>query len=360
MPYFLPVTLTVTSIFTGYAFWWMLADVTPGGDTPSSPTGSSSANFSHTPVVKVGESIITMAHIDFEHHLLTQVLAENPETLQEDPHFPGPQNSLPPFVLAELPAAKTSLPQNSWSSLRMFVLRSIIKRKLLFHMAQNDPLFDLKDPHIYRTCRDRWQQLLADAHPFLDSQQHSKMLEARECERYVIEYYIKSRVIHNVEVKEREAEEYYQRHRVEFVTPQRITVRHIQFADEASARKIHPKLKPHNFAKLAAEHSIAPEASQGGLLEPYAAHEVPAFLAEVFRLKIKRISSIVRSSYGYHVFLPLKKTGGGIMSYPEAQPQIMAFLKHQKQQQLKSEWFAQALNTVAVEGQSYLKKGGPL
>lgn len=391
------------AVLAGYACWWMYKDLAPVGQEHPLQRSSWSGDLSDISVVKVGESFIKIGDIDFEHHLLTQVLRNSPELTERSPELTerSPElagssteskaenvaeevegervaaaasgssgaaglmvDATAEFPLPVLEGMESSLGsqlgQHSWSSLRIFLLKALIRRKLLFHMVQSDSQFDLTNPELYRVCRERWRSLLVEAPPFFDKRHHRKMLELRVCENHIIETYMQQHITSSVVVSTQEAQEYYLRYRKEFLTPKRITVRHIQFPTEAAARKVYARLRPHNFAAQAREHSIAPESTEGGLLGPYAAHEVPTFLAKAFNLKMNRISPIVKSSYGYHVFLPLKKTSGGMMEFAEAQSQIINFLQHQKKQELRQQWYRKALNTVPVQGQNYLRHGGPI
>ena len=59
-----------------------------------------------------------------------------------------------------------------------------------------------------------------------------------------------------------------------------------------------------DFAKVAKEHSLSPDREQGGDLGFFAKGEMPPeFDAIVFKLAPGRISDLVQSDYGFHIFL---------------------------------------------------------
>lgn len=396
------------SIMVGYGCWWLLRDTSSFDHAGiSSPSGELwSGDLSEIPIVKVGSTIITVGDVDFEHRLLTQVLRSHAGVMEithsswreiedigggggegefdrEEGDEPGEGTSESSHVyssrmyslglthnysVATNSAARddaadgsVSMEQLSWAPLREFILKLLIRRRVLFQMVQNDPRMDLSDIEIYKECFGTWKEVLKENPDFFKSTDHRKRLQQKTCEDHVIERYIEKHVISQVSVSDLEAREYYARHRSEFVLPQSITVRHIQLAHESEAKQVRAQLSPANFERLAREYSIAPEASLGGLLEPYTPAGMPSFLGEAFRFRVNRVSPIVKSSYGYHVFLPLEKTGGGeVMSFEKARPRIIEYISQQKRREQKQRWYSQALNTIPVRAESYLKSGGPI
>ncbi len=69
---------------------------------------------------------------------------------------------------------------------------------------------------------------------------------------------------------------YFEENRRRYRTPERVRIRQIVVEDEAKARQLRAQLgEGADFATLAAEHSLAPEAGEGGLLPAFSRGEMP-------------------------------------------------------------------------------------
>lgn len=325
----------------GFGMWYVFDDAYYAGDQsrylPRKYT--SAERRDEVVLMQVGGGRITLGDVDFEHELLQLVLADDAPLLDKDP-----------LSLAEPP---------SWHSLRQFILQTLVKRKALFAMIQKDQSFDLKDPEIYRQCYRKIQVQVAGLPEFFKREGYQDKLENRICEAHVIDQYVEQMTA-DVVISEAMARQYYQAHQAEFTSPERILVRHIHLPSEGAARRILRRAHKHNFKVLAQQHSIAPEAEAGGLLGPFAAHEMPTFLREVFTLKLGRISSILKSSYGYHIVLPLKKYPARLATYEEVAAEIKTHLQQEQKKQIYEAWLHRTLNAVAIVTATYLREGGSI
>lgn len=87
--------------------------------------------------------------------------------------------------------------------------------------------------------------------------------------------------------------------------PERVQIRHIVVQDEAKARRLLAELRAGaDFAALAREHSVAPEEEReaGGLLPPFARGELPEAFDAAHDLRRGRLSEVIPSPFGYHIF----------------------------------------------------------
>lgn len=95
---------------------------------------------------------------------------------------------------------------------------------------------------------------------------------------------------------------YFEENRRRYRTPERVRIRQIVVEDEAKARQLRAQLgEGADFATLAAEHSLAPEAGEGGLLPAFARGEMPEVFDEAFKLKPGGLSRVLESPYGFHL-----------------------------------------------------------
>ncbi len=96
---------------------------------------------------------------------------------------------------------------------------------------------------------------------------------------------------------------YFEENRGRYRTPERVRIRQIVVEDEAKARQLRAQLgEGADFASLAAEESLAPEAGEGGLLPAFARGEMPEVFDEAFKLRPGGLSRVLESPYGFHLF----------------------------------------------------------
>ncbi len=114
------------------------------------------------------------------------------------------------------------------------------------------------------------------------------------------------RLVHaGIAVSEEEIAAWYQQHRAEFDVPEQVWARQITLANEADGQRVLGQLRQDlDFAEAARRFSTSPDAEQGGDLGFFGRGQMPdAFDRVVFELPAGRISELVQSEYGYHLFL---------------------------------------------------------
>ena len=115
---------------------------------------------------------------------------------------------------------------------------------------------------------------------------------------------IEEEVTSKIEIPEEEITAYYQEHEVDFLEGKKVRARQIVMESLEKAKEIKKALRGGaDFAALAREHSIAPEAERGGDLGRVGQGTLPSdFEQAVFTLRPGRTSPIVHTQYGYHIF----------------------------------------------------------
>ncbi|MCY4380928.1 MAG: peptidylprolyl isomerase [Proteobacteria bacterium] len=323
------------SVVSGFLIWYLVGGTHITGVVQGEKILDLSEN-EDTPVITVGSQVVTIGDIDFEHKLLTQVVTDDQEHIQDS----------------------STRQESSWRNIRQFLLQAIIKRKVLFFMVKQDRDFNLRDPELHRSCYKEGQKFLAANPNFFARHDYRKKMELRICETYMIERYVQDLLTAGVSVSGERVKQYYITHRSRFLSPKKVIIRHIHLVNEGGARRVHALVRPSNFAQLAKKHSIAPEAKEGGLLGPYAAREVPRFLVDGFNLPLGRVSPIIKSAYGYHIILPLKKFAERIKSFDEVKSEIEESLVKEQKKQIYEDWLNRALNTVSITSEPYMLMGG--
>ena len=108
-----------------------------------------------------------------------------------------------------------------------------------------------------------------------------------------------------VEITPEEIDDYRRLHRNSYELPEEVKASQILLRTreeaEAAARRIHGG---EEFADLAREVSLSPDAEAGGDLGYFARGQMPQeFDAVVFSLPVGKVSSVVETTYGHHLFL---------------------------------------------------------
>lgn len=120
-----------------------------------------------------------------------------------------------------------------------------------------------------------------------------------------IETLVETEVLSNLSVEDQEVERYFAARQGDFIRAESVDVSQILVEDEALAKEIRAELKanPSSFEELARANSIGPEAEDGGHMGSFARGELPpSFEAEVFTLAPGRLSDVVSTDFGFHIF----------------------------------------------------------
>ena len=159
-------------------------------------------------------------------------------------------------------------------------------------------------------------------------------------DRLVIEKLVKRVVGDKAKVSDSAIASYYRANRDEFDRPAQVRARQIVVASEADGEKILSLLKTKiPFAQVAKEYSLSPDAEEGGDLGFFARGEMPAeFDAVVFNLPVGRLSPLIKSEYGYHIFLVEERRDAGKLSLAQAHEEIRARLQAELEEHHYRQW----------------------
>ncbi len=147
-----------------------------------------------------------------------------------------------------------------------------------------------------------------------------------------------------------EARAYYDGHAGDFEVPSEARARMIVVASEEDAQKIRKRLTRWNFADVAKEASLSPEAREGGDLGVFSRGEMPpAFEDAVFKLKPGEISGVIKTDYGYHIFLAEEKREARTLRFPEVREKILEKLRADAAEEELAVWIASLKNQSKIE-----------
>jgi parvulin-like peptidyl-prolyl isomerase len=154
-----------------------------------------------------------------------------------------------------------------------------------------------------------------------------------------------------VQVDEREVEEYFAAHHAELAVPETVVLRQILVSTSNEARDVRRRLlkDPKSFETLAQTVSRGPEAPNGGFMGEFARGQLPPELeAAAFALAAGRTGDVVESSLGFHVLRVESRAPARDPELDECRPRIRTLLTARKQERSEREFIASLLARAKV------------
>ena len=167
----------------------------------------------------------------------------------------------------------------------------------------------------------------------------------------IIEKLIKNNHAGEVEVNDKQVKQYYDNHQKEFKKDQEIRARHIMVASEGEAQMVYKKIKSNksSFSKLAKIYSLDPGGITGGDLGYFSAGQMPEDFDSIFKLKINQVSEIIKTPYGYHVFIVVDKKPARQMNFNESKKRIYNNLLRNKKAKAFNRWLLKLKNNSKIK-----------
>lgn len=167
----------------------------------------------------------------------------------------------------------------------------------------------------------------------------------------LMEKIIRQAVYAGIEVDAAEIEDYYKKHKDDFDRPAQVRARQIVVASEDEGKQVLERLRQGEaFADVARQYSLSPDAEEGGDLGFFARGEMPEeFDKTVFTLPVGRISDLIKSEYGFHVFMVEEKRKAHRLSLDEARDEIRRLLLSEKEKNAYQQWLRDLRARATIE-----------
>jgi parvulin-like peptidyl-prolyl isomerase len=165
---------------------------------------------------------------------------------------------------------------------------------------------------------------------------------------------IEKEVLEKTPVTKREIESYYQRHRADLTVPQGYQVRNITLATEEEANAILSQIKRgRSFRRLVRQHSISPDKNADGDLGFVEKGTLPLEMeSAIFKLGFRnnktRVSEVIRSQDGFHIFQLMKYRRRKRLNLNQARPEIKRILVEQKIHASYQSWLNRLKETATI------------
>ena len=151
-------------------------------------------------------------------------------------------------------------------------------------------------------------------------------------------------------VSHQEIKMYFDSHPDEFKRPAMVKFRQIVLGNKEDAEKIWRRLNQgEDMGQLAKEYSITPEAENGGEVDWIAEENLDDTMGKaLFSLPVGKISPVIKSVYGFHIFQVIAKRPEGMQSLPDSIKEIEKKLYYQKEDEFYKNWLEQLRTTFPV------------
>ncbi|MCF8720723.1 peptidyl-prolyl cis-trans isomerase [Nitrospina gracilis] len=235
--------------------------------------------------------------------------------------------------------------------LRMDALNQMIQEKILLQEAKKQGV-ELEPDALeieYHNIRQGYEKEAFQK--ILDFQENTeKEWKEKLKRRLLIKKLIQETVNSRVSVQEEELKRYFDEHQDEFQKGEQLRALHIMVENEDSARDILKLLrKGKKFEDLAREHSLGLESESGGDMGYFEAGQMPEEFDEIFDLKVNKVSDIIHTPYGYHVFKVVDKKPERKMSFEESKDAIHKKLLREAQETAFQAWLLNLKNQAKIE-----------
>jgi parvulin-like peptidyl-prolyl isomerase len=169
-------------------------------------------------------------------------------------------------------------------------------------------------------------------------------------EELLIKKIVNTTIGDSVSVTFEETKDYYEKHLEEFRHPRMVQVRQIVTKTKDDMGKVLALLKDGgSMPELAKEYSIAPEAEKEGMLGWVSEGELDETIDKfIFALKEKKVSKILESPYGFHVFKIIDVKQEGIKEFPEVVREIESKISMEKREIMFKNWLDGLRNEFPV------------
>ena len=244
-------------------------------------------------------------------------------------------------------AKRVNLSQSPLSSapeLKTGFLNRLIETRLLLQEAQklglSVPEEDL-DAEMAHLTQDYPTDPFADYLPEASGLEMEKWREEHR-EKLLINKVIEREVDSVILISDEDISRFYKDNRKEFELPTQVRARQITVATKEEAEGLRKRiLKGEDFEELASQHSLSPDAKDGGDLGVFPKGQMPEEFDEVvFRYKVGAVTPVVESPYGFHILRIEDRFGPKTLSLEEAEAGIRAKLFQERRAEYFREWFS--------------------
>jgi peptidyl-prolyl cis-trans isomerase C len=167
----------------------------------------------------------------------------------------------------------------------------------------------------------------------------------------LIEKLARQVVYPEVTVSDEEIAAYYEENKDDFDRPEQVRARQIVVASQEEGERILGLLRSGEaFEAVARQSSLSPDSENGGDLGFFSRGEMPAeFDQVVFTLPVGQISDLVRSEYGFHIFLVEERREAVRLTLEQVRSEIREELRAEREELAYQQWLVDMRGRSKIE-----------
>ena len=144
---------------------------------------------------------------------------------------------------------------------------------------------------------------------------------------------------------------YFQKNRNEFRSPEMLRFRQIVCKSKAEATKLRRRIRAgEDMGELAKKYSTTPESQAHGEVGWVARGDLDETMENaLFSMKTGKISPVIKTSFGYHLFEVMSRASAGVKGLPAVMPEIESQLLRQKQEVFYKKWLEKLRSDFTVK-----------
>ncbi len=244
------------------------------------------------------------------------------------------------------------MPEQQKEQLRDLIIEQCINHYLIMEFGKTNDI-TLSEKELQDALKDVRKEYTDAAFDeallrgYVDFDQWKNRLKEQLLEKKIIKNASINIAITNYE----DIKQYYELHQDKFRFPKMIEFRQIVTRTKEDAKKLLKRLhKGEQLEDLAVKHSSAPEAENGGYVGWVAKGNLNESMGKVlFSIPKNKISSVVKTPYGYHIFEVLSVRPAGLKPLSDAIKEIKAKILLKKREEFTSKWLQNLRNTFEVK-----------
>jgi parvulin-like peptidyl-prolyl isomerase len=233
---------------------------------------------------------------------------------------------------------------------RKNLLEHLIENRLLLQEARNQHL-ELPESEVAEAERQLREGYTDDEFQALLEKQGLTMADFKNQlrEDLLTKTLVHQKVDREVVIGDEEVKKFYETNRSRFSVKESVRARQIVVGTEEEAQRIRQRLlSGEGFEALAESVSIGPEKERGGDLGFFEKGEMPPEFEVAFSLPVGKISEVVKSPYGFHLFLTVEKRPARVRPLQEVSTEIRNRLLSERRDRRFSEWMAEIKQRIPV------------
>lgn len=167
----------------------------------------------------------------------------------------------------------------------------------------------------------------------------------------LIEKLARQVVYPDVTVSDEEVVAYYEENKDDFDRPAQVRARQIVVASQEEGERILGLLRAGEaFEAVARQHSLSPDSDHGGDLGFFSRGEMPVeFDQVVFTLPLGQISDLVKTEYGFHIFLVEERRDAVRLTLNQVRDEIRDELRAEKEELAYQQWLVDMRGRSKIE-----------